>query len=134
MDHDRRGALILLLSQVWLLSLSSTSCAQRPAEPPFALKQIGPNAWAAIDNPRAAEPAGANAGFVIGDEAVAVIDTFWSVEASRQLLAEIRTRTKLPVRFVINTHYHLDHVAGNGIFADAGALIVAQHNVRGWII
>src|SRR5207237_1770671 len=39
----------------------------------------------------------------------------------------------LPVRFVINTHYHLDHVAGNGIFALAGAVLLAQRHVRDWI-
>ena len=39
----------------------------------------------------------------------------------------------LPVRFVVNTHYHLDHVAGNGVFTNAGAVVVAQRNVRDWI-
>ncbi len=39
----------------------------------------------------------------------------------------------LPVRFVVNTHYHLDHVAGNGVFTNAGAMVVAHRNVRDWI-
>jgi glyoxylase-like metal-dependent hydrolase (beta-lactamase superfamily II) len=34
---------------------------------------------------------------------------------------------------VVNTHYHIDHVAGNGVFAEAGAVIVAHRNVREWI-
>ncbi len=102
-------------------------------ESPFNLKQIGPDVWAAIDDPGAKEPAGVNAGFVIGDDGVLVLDTFASADAARQLLAEIRQRTKLPVRFVINTHYHLDHVAGNGVFAEAGAIVLAQRNVRAWI-
>jgi glyoxylase-like metal-dependent hydrolase (beta-lactamase superfamily II) len=50
-----------------------------------------------------------------------------------QLLAEIRKLTKLPVKFVINTHYHIDHVAGNRIFQEAGAVVLAQRNVRTWI-
>jgi glyoxylase-like metal-dependent hydrolase (beta-lactamase superfamily II) len=37
------------------------------------------------------------------------------------------------VKYVINTHYHVDHVAGNGVFASQGAAILAQRNVRGWI-
>jgi cyclase len=49
------------------------------------------------------------------------------------LLGAIRTLTKLPIKFVINTHYHLDHVAGNGVFVEAGAVVLAQRNVRGWI-
>jgi len=122
-----------LLTHIVLLCVSGVNCAQGSAEPPFTLKHIGPNVWAAIDNANATAPAAANAGFVIGDDAVTVIDTFWSVEAATQLLAAIHRQTKLPVKFVINTHYHLDHVAGNGIFADAGAVVLAQRKVRGWI-
>ena len=48
-------------------------------------------------------------------------------------MSEIRRRTKLPVKFVVNTHYHADHVAGNRVFADAGATVIAQVNVRRWI-
>jgi putative ABC transport system substrate-binding protein len=40
---------------------------------------------------------------------------------------------QLPIKFVINTHYHLDHVAGNGLFVREGAVIVAHRNVPGWI-
>jgi len=118
---------------VLLCVLSAADCTGSSAEPPFTLKQIGPNAWAAIDNPKAPAPAAANAGFVIGDDAVTVVDTFWDVGAAKRLLEEIRKRTSLPVRFVINSHYHVDHVAGNGIFRDAGATVLAQRNVRGWI-
>ncbi|MGC1418307.1 MAG: MBL fold metallo-hydrolase, partial [Candidatus Acidiferrum sp.] len=97
----------------------------------FTLKLLGNNVYAAIDKPKS--PAGSNAGFVIGDDGVAVIDTFEDAKAAEQLLAEIQKLTKLPVKFVVNTHYHLDHVTGNGVFAKAGAVIIAQKNVRGWI-
>jgi cyclase len=70
---------------------------------------------------------------VIGDDGVTVIDTFVNPAAAKQLLAEIQKLTKLPVRFVVNTHYHLDHVAGNGVFAETGALIIGHRNIRGWI-
>jgi cyclase len=119
-----------------LLLLSSTAARpQAPAPVPnsllFTLKPLGHNVWAAIDNPKG--EAGANAGFVIGDNGVAVIDTFENPEAAKQLLAEIRKRTNLPVKFVINTHYHIDHVAGNRIFQETGAVVLAQRNVRTWI-
>jgi cyclase len=113
--------------------ITAAACAQAPAEPLFTLKQTGPNVWAAIDDPNAKQRAGSNAGFVIGDDGVVVIDTFASADAAKQLLAAIRTLTKLPIRFVINTHYHPDHVAGNGVFVEAGAVVLAQRNVRDWI-
>lgn len=98
---------------------------------PFSLKPLGHNVYAAIDDAKG--DAGANAGFVIGDDGVLVIDTFENEAAAKQLLAEIRTLTKLPIKFVVNTHYHLDHVAGNGVFERAGATVMAQRNIYHWI-
>jgi cyclase len=97
----------------------------------FTIKPLGNNIFAAIAKPKSA--AGSNAGFVIGDDGVAVIDTFQDAGAARQLLAEIQKLTKLPIKFVVNTHYHLDHVTGNAVFAQAGAVIIAHKNVRTWI-
>jgi cyclase len=121
---------------VLFLLLGGAVGAQTPAESPsnsllFTLKPLGHNAWAAIDDAKG--DAGANAGFVIGDDGVAVIDTFENPEAAQQMLAEIRQLTALPVKFVINTHYHIDHVAGNAVFQKAGAIVFAQRNVRTWI-
>jgi cyclase len=116
-----------------LLWMSAVGQAQSPAVPAFSLKQVGPNVWAAIDNPAAKGLAAANGGFVIGDDGVVVIDSFASASAAKELLAEIRQRTKLPIKFVVNTHYHADHVGGNGVFADAGASILAHRHVRRWI-
>jgi cyclase len=49
------------------------------------------------------------------------------------MLNEIRKLTPLQIRFVVNTHYHLDHVNGNDVLAAAGATIVAHRNVRAWM-
>ena len=124
---------LLVLSQLPGLCLFGGSCARKPPDPPFVLKQVGPNVWAAIDNPKVQPSSGANAGFVIGDDGVAVIDTFASVDAARLLLADIEKTTKLPIKYVINTHYHLDHVAGNNVFVAKGAVALAHRNVRDWI-
>src|ERR1700691_2666209 len=112
---------------VTLLVVVSASAAV----PDFQLEKIGNGIWAAIVND--AGLAGGNAGFVIGDDGVAVIDTFQDPRPAKALLDEIRKLTPLPIRFVVHTHYHLDHVNGNDVFAAAGATIVAHRNVRAWM-
>lgn len=96
----------------------------------FKLTELAPGVYAAID---IEGKAGANAGFVIGEDGVLVIDSFYKPEAAHALLAAIRQRTALPLRFLVNTHYHIDHVSGNRIFAAAGAQLIGQQRMRDWV-
>ncbi|WP_245571996.1 quinoprotein relay system zinc metallohydrolase 2 [Methylobacterium sp. 17Sr1-1] len=102
-----------------------------PAVTPLPMQEVAPGAFvyaapyalAGRDN----DGAIANVGFVIGREAVAVIDTGGSLRAGQRLRAALRQRTALPVRYVINTHVHPDHVLGNAAFAEEGATFVGHH-------
>ncbi len=116
-----------------LIAISGAASAQAPSPTalPFVLKQVGPGVYAVIDGPE--RKAISNAGFVIGDDGVLVIDSLFTPEAAQALVSEIRRLTPKPIRYVVNTHYHIDHTGGDQVLRDAGAIIIAHKNVRGWV-
>ncbi|MBU6257549.1 MAG: MBL fold metallo-hydrolase [Burkholderiales bacterium] len=74
-----------------------------------------------------------NAGFVVTDGGVLVVDALGSPVLARELLAEIRRVTDQPLRVVVVTHYHADHVYGLQVFKAAGATIVAHAEGRAYL-
>lgn len=60
-----------------------------------------------------------NVGVVIGEDGVLIVDTRASHRQADELIEELEQITTLPVRWVVNTHWHWDHVFGNSKFPDA---------------
>jgi len=69
-----------------------------------------------------------NITFIVGKESVAIIDTGASLNQGRRLRAAIRERTNLPIKYVINTHVHLDHIFGNQAFVVDKPQFIAHKN------
>jgi glyoxylase-like metal-dependent hydrolase (beta-lactamase superfamily II) len=74
-----------------------------------------------------------NAAFVVTPDGVVVIDALGSPALADELLAEIARITPLPVRYVIVTHYHADHIYGLQRFKERGAIVVAGERGREYL-
>ena len=69
-----------------------------------------------------------SAGVIIGDRDVIVVDSLTNVAMTRILLAEIRRVTDKPIRFLVNTHSHADHVYTNHLFPEA--TVISSYRCR----
>lgn len=69
-----------------------------------------------------------NAGIIVGDDSVLVIDSLRVPSFARELRADVRRITDKPVRYLVDTHGHWDHAFGNEEFTDA--IIVGHVNCR----
>jgi glyoxylase-like metal-dependent hydrolase (beta-lactamase superfamily II) len=77
------------------------------------------------EGPEAEDGLGANSGFIVGEKAVLVVDSRYTPALASQLIEAVRSVTDLPIAFVVNTHYHPDHVWGNSVLKEAGARILS---------
>ena len=75
------------------------------------------------------EGEGGNIGVLVGPDGVLLVDDEYAPLASK-IASAVKQLSPKPVRFIVNTHCHHDHVGGNEAFGTEGAVIVAQDNVR----
>ena len=93
----------------------------RPPETVFRVQPLGNDVYALYGR-------GGNVGFFVGPDAVTVIDSQFK-DVAPGIVSEIKKVTDKPIKFLINTHFHGDHVGGNEVFRNF-AMIIAQDNVR----
>ncbi len=96
------------------------SLAAREDADAVAVQEVAPGIHirSGVDEEATAQNAGAiaNVGFIVGRQAVAVADPGGSLNDGARLRDTIRTVTKLPIRYVILSHVHPDHIFGAGAF------------------
>lgn len=114
------------------VALAIACCVATIASPQaLVVEEVARGAYAVLSPP--GHLAGANAGVVLFEDAVLVIDTHMVPSAARELLAKLPSLSKSPVRYVVNTHWHPDHTQGNATYRAAfptGTIFVSHHATR----
>jgi cyclase len=109
------------------LVLTTVASAQAPAapapRPPLVVKQVKPGLFMIIG-------AGGNTTVRVTDAGLVLIDTKNPGQPIYdELMADVKTISSAPIKFVINTHMHADHTGNNGRFEAAGVKVVGQKNI-----
>ncbi len=81
------------------------------------------------DNIYMLKGSGGNIGVITGDDGVLIVDNQFAPLAPK-IKAAIAEISEKPIKYVINTHWHGDHMGGNEVFGAAGSIIIAHDNVR----
>lgn len=84
-----------------------------------SVRKIAPDLYAYISD----NDSSANSTFLVGDKGILVVDTGLNAVEGGKLLQEIRKISPLPVRWIVNTHYHPDHRGGNSAVAPEAIII-----------
>jgi len=112
--------MIFLIRAVFISVLLLTALNVRAAAGSnFNVEKLGKGIYALIRTEPAALWFNPNNIFIIGDEYAIVVDSNISSDYTREVLAELKKLTDRPVKYVINTHWHEDHIIGNRVYRDA---------------
>jgi len=119
----RLAALALIAAPL----LPATALAQSGPRP-FAVERLAEGVYAVPGDTGRGSEGRPNAGFVVTDGGVLVVDALGSPEEGERLLRTAATVTKQPVRWLLLTHHHPDHHFGAVALRRAGARVIAHPN------
>jgi cyclase len=79
------------------------------------------------------ESFGGNIGVLAGDEGVLLVDAEWP-QLHDKVVAAVSRISQKPIRYLVNTHWHWDHVGGDGLFGKAGVVLFSSEQTRAHIV
>jgi len=101
------------------LLLAAALSGEFPAERMYRVADLAPGVFAFVSPETSGPVPSGNVTAIVGDDGVLVVDSGRFPTLAKRMIAEIRKRTDKPVRFLVHTHWHLDHMVGDGEFANA---------------
>ena len=101
----------------------------------FEMVKVAEGVYAAIRREPPGLTVNGNSVFIINSDDVVVVDTTLTPGTAKEELAALRKLTAKPVKYVINTHWHDDHIMGNQVYRDAypGVEFIAHVNTREYL-
>jgi len=130
--HARAWLALCLWLPAWL-SLAAAPAAAQALQP----EQVAPGVWMVQGVSALGTPANrnfiSNAAFVVTPAGVVVIDALGSPSLAQELIQAIGRITSQPIRQLIVTHYHADHVYGLQVFQGLGATITAHRSGQAYL-
>ena len=123
---------ITLRSLLLILIIFSSSQAITPR---LKIVKVSDGVYAAIRTESPGLTVNANCVFIINDDDVVVVDTTLTPGTARETIAELKKLTNKPVKYVINTHWHDDHIMGNQVYRDTfpGVEFIAHEKTREYL-
>jgi glyoxylase-like metal-dependent hydrolase (beta-lactamase superfamily II) len=123
---------ILLPTLLATLSLVTAGPAAEDSlrAPPYVARRLADGVYAVLGDTGRGSEGRPNAGFIVTDEGVVVVDALASPRQGEALLRAIRGVTRQPVRWLVLTHHHPDHHFGAIVFRRAGAKVIAHPDRR----
>lgn len=129
--------LVAMAALAGLLFPGARAASPAPATVPMSADPVAADTWMVQGVSAMGSAANqnfiSNAAFVVTPGGVLVIDALGSPPLAERLMALIRERTRQPVRVVVVTHCHADHLYGLQVFQAAGARIVAHTGCRDYL-
>lgn len=124
--------LVRFLPLLLVLCCSFPIFAQNPK---FEIVKVADDVYAAIRKEPPGLTVNANSVFIINDDDVVVVDTTLTPSSASECIAALRKLTSKPVKYVINTHWHDDHIMGNQTYRDSfpGIEFIAHRNTRDYL-
>ena len=115
-----------------LLTVSSNAAAKGWVNEDYELVKIADGVYSFIAPESDSGVVQSNCTLIIGDDAALVVDSGQFPSLAASMVADIKKLTPKPVRYLVNTHWHFDHVWGNGTFRDAypGLVIISTEFTR----